>query len=106
MSPDEEPVENRTGELRKDHSQKERTGFIAVASNWNAKESTYRKIISITGTYVKDQEDDTLNEEDSLGNDGEKDEAAINLADAMSFHYDEGDDFTSFYSLSYWKNHI
>ena len=33
MSPDEEPVEIRTSELRKDHSQKERTGFIAVASN-------------------------------------------------------------------------
>ena len=70
MSPDEEPVEIRTSELRKDHSQKERTGFIAVASNWKAKESTYREIISITCTYKKDEEDGSSKEEDSLGNDG------------------------------------
>ena len=99
VSPDRNSVEIPTGDARTDHSQNERTGFIAIGSDRNTVESTYERISHITGTYMKESADDISEEDDSICDEGENDIAMINIVDAMNFTNDEDDEFPGSYSL-------
>ena len=48
---------------------------------------------------MKELEDEHPDNEDSLHDAGEEDDATINLADAMNLYGDVGDDFSGSYSL-------